>query len=49
MNGGDEMQQLWHCLVNVSFGYLALIATVRIVQETNALARLYRKAENRIQ
>jgi hypothetical protein len=39
------MQQLWHCMVNVSFGYLALIATVRILQETNALVRLYRKRE----
>jgi hypothetical protein len=27
------MQLLWHCLVNVSFGYLMLIATVRIAQE----------------
>jgi hypothetical protein len=27
------MQLLWHCLVNVSFGYLMLISVVRIVQE----------------
>jgi hypothetical protein len=31
------MQLLWHCLVNVSFGYLMLIATVRIVQEVMVL------------
>ena len=27
------MQLLWHYLVNLSFGYLMLIATVRIAQE----------------
>ncbi len=27
------MQLLWHCVVNMSFGYLMLIAAVRIVQE----------------
>lgn len=42
------MQQVWHCLVNVSFGYLALIASVRIIQETSALIRLsFSKAESR--
>jgi hypothetical protein len=34
------MQLLWHCLVNVSFGYLMLIATVRIVQEVKVLGTL---------
>jgi hypothetical protein len=32
------MQLLWHCLVNMSFGYLMLIAPVRIVQELLVLA-----------
>jgi hypothetical protein len=31
------MQLLWHYLVNMSFGYLMLIATVRIVQEVVVL------------
>jgi hypothetical protein len=31
------MQLLWHCLVNMSFGYLMLIATMRIVQELMVL------------
>ncbi len=30
---GESMQLLWHSVVNVSFGYLMLIATVRIAQE----------------
>ena len=32
------MQLLWHCLVNLSFGYLTLLAAVRIVQELMVLA-----------
>jgi hypothetical protein len=32
------MQLLGHCLVNMSFGYLMLIATVRIVQELMVLS-----------
>ena len=32
------MQLLWHCLVNMSFGYLTLLAAVRIVQELMVLA-----------
>jgi hypothetical protein len=31
------MQLVWHCLVNASFGYLMLIAAVRIVQEVIVL------------
>jgi hypothetical protein len=34
---GESMQLLWHCLVNMSFGYLMLIATMRIVQELMTL------------
>ena len=34
---GESMQLLWHCLVNASFGYLMLIAAMRIVQELIAL------------
>jgi hypothetical protein len=34
------MQLLGHCLVNMSFGYLMLIAAVRIVQEVMTLASL---------
>jgi hypothetical protein len=34
---GESMQLLWHSLVNMSFGYLMLIATVRIVQEMMVL------------
>jgi hypothetical protein len=34
------MQLLGHCLVNVSFGYLMLIAAVRIVQEVMTLGSL---------
>jgi hypothetical protein len=37
------MQLLWHCLVNVSFGYLALIALARITQElTTCVSSLVR-------
>jgi hypothetical protein len=43
------MQHVWHCLVNLSFGYLGLIAVARIAQELNALVVPFRKAENRIQ
>ena len=32
------MQLLWHCIVNLSFGYLILLAAVRIVQELMVLA-----------
>ncbi len=32
------MQLLWNCLVNMSFGYLTLLASVRIVQELMVLA-----------
>ena len=32
------MQLLWHCLVNMSFGYLTLLAAMRIVQELMVLA-----------
>jgi hypothetical protein len=31
------MQRVWDCLVNASFGYLMLIAAVRIVQEVMVL------------
>jgi hypothetical protein len=37
---GEDMQLLWHCVVNMSFGYLTLIATVRIVQELMVLGSL---------
>jgi hypothetical protein len=30
---GESMQLLWHSLINMSFGYLMLIATMRIAQE----------------
>jgi hypothetical protein len=42
------MQHMWHCLVNLSFGYLGLIAVARIAQELNALVLPYRKAEDHI-
>jgi hypothetical protein len=34
---GEIMQLLWHSLANLSFGYLMLIALLRIVQGTEAL------------
>ena len=41
------MQLLWHCLVDLSFGYLTLIATARIGQEAlvcvSALSRSLHK------
>ena len=37
------MQLLGHCLVNMSFGYLMLIAAVRIVQEVMTLGFLMSK------
>ena len=37
------MQLLWHCLVNMSFGYLMLIAAMRIVQEMMTLGSLMSK------
>jgi hypothetical protein len=43
------MQHLWHCLVDLSFAYLGLLAIARITQELNALVVPLRKAENRIQ
>jgi hypothetical protein len=42
------MQHVWNCLVNLSFGYLALLAVARIAQELNALVLPYRKVEDRI-
>jgi hypothetical protein len=40
---GESMQLLGHCLVNMSFGYLMLIAAVRIVQEVMTLGSLMSK------
>jgi hypothetical protein len=40
----ETMQQMWHCLVNISFGYLGLIAVARISQELSSLLP-YRKPE----
>ena len=37
------MQLLLNCLVNMSFGYLTLIAAVRIVQEVMTLGSLMSK------
>jgi hypothetical protein len=37
------MQLLVNCLVNMSFGYLMLIAVVRIVQEVMVLGSLVSK------
>jgi len=37
------MQLLGHCLVNMSFGYLMLIAAMRIVQEVMVLSSLISK------
>jgi hypothetical protein len=37
------MQLLVNCLVNMSFGYLMLIAAVRIVQEAMTLGSLMSK------
>jgi hypothetical protein len=37
------MQLLGHCLVNMSFGYLMLIAAMRIVQEVMTLGSLMSK------
>jgi hypothetical protein len=37
------MQLLGHCLVNMSFGYLMLIAGVRIIQELMTLGSLMSK------
>ncbi len=37
------MQLLGHCLVNMSFGYLMLIAAMRIVQEVMVLSSLMAK------
>jgi len=45
---GENMQHVWHCLVSLSFGYLGLIAVVRIAQELNALVLPFRKAEDRL-
>jgi hypothetical protein len=37
------MQLVGHCLVNMSFGYLMLIAAMRIVQEVMVLSSLMSK------
>jgi hypothetical protein len=37
------MQLVGHCLVNISFGYLMLIAAMRIVQEMMVLSSLMSK------
>ena len=39
------MQLVWHCLINISFGYLGLIALTRIAQELNAVVLPVRKRE----
>jgi hypothetical protein len=43
------MRLAWHYLVDSSFGYLGLIAVMRIAQELNALVLPFRKAEDRAQ
>jgi hypothetical protein len=48
MDGGESMQLAWHYLVNLSFGYLILLATVRLAQELSGLVLPYRKPENRL-
>jgi hypothetical protein len=42
------MQLVWNCLVNVSFGYLGLIAIMRITQELNALRVPNRRREESV-
>jgi hypothetical protein len=39
------MRLAWHYLVDFSFGYLGLIAVMRIAQELNALVLPFRKAD----
>ena len=34
---GESMTLMWHILLDMSFGYLGLIAVTRIVQEVNAV------------
>jgi hypothetical protein len=43
------MRLAWHYLVDFSFGYLGLIAVMRIAQELNVLVLPFRKAEDRVQ
>jgi hypothetical protein len=43
------MRLAWHYLVDLSFGYLGLIAVMRIAQELSALVFPFRKAEDRAQ
>ena len=42
------MQLAWHYLVNLSFAYLALLATVRLAQELSSLPISFRKPVNRL-
>jgi hypothetical protein len=34
---GESMTLLWQILLDMSFGYLGLIAVTRVVQEVNAV------------
>jgi len=39
------MALMWHILLNLSFGYLGLIAVTRIVQEVNAVVFPVRRSQ----
>jgi hypothetical protein len=39
------MTLMWHILLNLSFGYLGLIAVTRIVQEVNAVVCPVRRSQ----
>jgi hypothetical protein len=42
------MQLIWDCLVNLSFGYLALLSLTRIAQQVSALVVPYLRPESRL-
>ena len=46
--GVQSMQLAWHYLVNSSFAYLGLLATVRLAQELSAMVPTVGKAEKRL-
>lgn len=46
--GEGSMQLIWHCLVNLSFGYLVLLSLTRVAQQVSALVVPYRRPESHL-
>jgi hypothetical protein len=45
---GESMTLMWHILLDLSFGYLSLLAVTRIVQEVNTLVFPVRRSQKSV-